>query len=408
MLERTDSSGGTIRRYGIALGLLLLGVAIYGGTALWGGRTGSPDSAYFDLVAEGFLKGRLYLEDPPNTEDLTCHGGRWYAAFPPLPAILLTPWVAVAGLERTSTVAFSVLIGAGNVALIFLLLASLAARGWTRLGTTDNLWLTAMFAVGTVHWYVATDGQVWFLAQTCTVFFTVLALFLAAQGYAGGWSGAALALAMGARPHVALIWPVLAGLAAEHLRDAAGRLDRRRWLRWCALSTVPMAAAVAGLLAYNHARFGNPLDFGYAAMVVDPPLAERIRIYGVFNIHYLPRNLRAMLFGLPLFLDDGGVVPDPEGMSLFFTTPALVYVFRARPLRPVVLGAWLAVGAVLVPLLTYNNTGYWQFGYRFALDFVGPALVLVAVGCRGRVTWVMRGLIATGTIVNLWGVRWWY
>jgi hypothetical protein len=60
-------------------------------------------------------------------------------------------------------------------------------------------------------------------------------------------------------------------------------------------------------------------------------------------------------------------------MSLFLTTPALVYIFGARRRSAQVLGAWLALILLLIPLVTYYNTGWWQFGYRFSLDFMAPA-----------------------------------
>ena len=43
----------------------------------------------------------------------------------------------------------------------------------------------------------------------------------------------------------------------------------------------------------NAARFGNPLDFGYLTENVADKLANDLRTYGQFHLHYVPRNLAA-------------------------------------------------------------------------------------------------------------------
>jgi hypothetical protein len=86
-------------------------------------------------------------------------------------------------------------------------------------------------------------------------------------------------------------------------------------------------------------------------------------------------------------------------MSLFLTTPALVYIFGGRRHSVQVLGAWLALVLLLIPLVTYYNTGWWQFGYRFSLDFMAPVLLLV-VGAGALVGWPMRLAILLGILMN--------
>lgn len=392
----------------IPLVLFVAALAAYAAPALWSGRTASPPTAYFDRLAGAFLSGRLDLEAPPSTEDLTFDHDRWYVAFPPVPALLLLPWVAWKGVAGTSTVWFSVLLGATNVVLIHGLLRDLARRGWTPLGESDRLWLTLLFGLGSVHWYMAADGDVWFVGQVCAVTFTALAARAAVSRRPAWSSGLALAAAMGARLHVVLAWPLLAGIAAEDRRDSAGRLDRRRWVAWGVRSALPVLLGVALLGLYNQARFGNPFDLGYGSMNVDESFAREIHGHGAFSLAYVPRNLRTMVLGLPRIPEGGGLEPDPNGMSLFLITPALVYIFRAGFRSPRIRGAWIALGSLLVPILTYNSTGYWQFGYRFGLDLIVPLMILVAAGAGRRVSWTMRGLILAGVVVNLWGVRWWY
>lgn len=392
----------------VVLAVIVAAFAVYWGTAAQLGRTATPSFAYFDELAASFLAGRLDLAEPSSTHDLVQHDGRWYVPFPPLPALLLLPWVATAGVDGVSTVLFSCLLAALNVGLVYLLLAALARRGWTRLGPADNLWLTAAFAFSTAHWFLAPMGWVWFVAQITTVTFVALAYWSAARGGSPWLSGTALALAMLARPVVALAWCGLAGMAFEN-GDGAAPKQRQLWWGWAWRSLVPGFLAAAALLGYNAVRFGDPLDFGYRAANVAGFLQDDLRAHGQFDPHFLGRNLDTMLLATPQWDQEVGfLVPRVEGMSLLLTTPVLLFLVRARRRSAVVVGAWIAVGLLLVPLLLYYNTGAWQLGYRFSMDFVVPLWVLLAVAARERVAWPMRALILAGIAVNAAGVLWWF
>jgi hypothetical protein len=67
---------------------------------------------------------------------------------------------------------------------------------------------------------------------------------------------------------------------------------------------------------------------------------------------------------------------------------------------------WLAVALVLVPSLLYFNTGSYQFGYRFALDWLPLGVLLAALGTDGRLhPWGMA-LVVLSVLMHLWGVLW--
>ena len=63
---------------------------------------------------------------------------------------------------------------------------------------------------------------------------------------------------------------------------------------------------------------------------------------------------------------------------------------------------------MLMVLLFYYNTGYFQFGNRFSLDFMIPVMALLAVAAGKRVSSLMRMLILLGVCVNAWCVWLWY
>lgn len=406
------NAGGARRWFPlIAFALALLAYAL---TAYATGHTAAKQTAYFDHLADAFLHGRLYLADPPGVHDLTLHDGRWYVPFPPLGAIMLLPWVAAFGLEHTNTVAFSILCGAVSVGFVAAIVEALSRRGWIELNREGRAWIVILFALGCIHWQIALDGTVWFLSHTCTVMFVALAVWAAIATRSPWPAGIALAIALWGRPNVVFTWALLVGIAAQHFRDGAGAVDRKRLFAWVRRSAVPIVVSVAGLAAYNHARFGDAFDFGYKNQNVSGEvLGDLAR--GQFHPYNIPRNVHVMMMGTPKWREADHIpmlkipIPDDRGMSIFLTTPALLYVLRVRRRRePLARGAWLAIGLLLAPLILYYNTGWQQFGYRFSLDFMLPAIVLLALAFGRRPTWPIRAWITVGVLVNAWGVVWWF
>jgi len=273
------------------------------------------------------------------------------------------------------------------------------------------------------------EGSVWFVSHTCTITFIALSVWSAIATRSPWLAGAALALAIWGRPNVIFTWPLLVGVAAQHLLDAAGRVDRKALSVWAAKSVIPLIVSIGGLMWYNQARFQNPFDFGYGEQNVSSTVTGALA-RGQFHIHHLPRNLHTMLLGAPRWyepmdegrpppLDADGYrvkksiislpIPNSQGMSIFLTTPALFYLIRARRRRdPLTRGAWLTTGLLLIPLLLYYNTGWRQFGYRFSLDFMVPVMLLLAAAFGRRPELRLRVLIVAGVIINAWGVVWWY
>lgn len=383
-------------------------LVVYVGSAATLGRLGNREDAYFDLLAEAFLRGQFHLATPPVNYDLTNAGGRWYVPFPPLPALLMLPWAAIVEPGELNTVLFGAIVGAANVTVAFGLLQALSRRGWSALDNSSNLWLAALFGAGSVHWYMSTQGTVWFLGQICAVGFVLAGAWAAVARSSPLLAGSLVAVAMLGRPNLALSFPLLLGVAAQHLQASPRGLTARGLAWWGARCAAPMAAAAGLLFWYNAARFGSPWDFGYLTQNVARELADDLRTYGQFHVRYVPHNLWAMLLAGPVWkADTREILPTIDGMSLLLTTPALIFLAEARHPTPLVVGAWAALALLLVPLMTYYNTGWWQFGYRFSLDFMTSVLVLLAASAGPRVGRRMRLLILLGVVVNAWGT-WWF
>ncbi|MBI5935231.1 MAG: hypothetical protein HY867_16135 [Chloroflexi bacterium] len=366
------------------------------------------NKAYFPDLAAAFLQGKAYIEPTGSASDLTFYDGHWYVAFPPLASLLMLPQVALGGPEAVNSVRFSVAYGALNVALVYLLAEGLRRRGLISLSPSGSLWISALFGFGTVHWYMALSGHVWFVSQIVTVTFSLLSAVILLESGSLTLASIALGVGMLARPNVVFLWPFLMGLYAG-IKDIGWiNLLCASW-RTALASMIPLGAAALALLAYNYVRFDNPLEFGYRAMNVGAYLKADLDAYGQFNLHFLPRNLQTMFLALPHWnAACGFFVPSPMGMSILLTTPALLLLTQARPTSTWSGLAWTSALLLLAPLMLYFNTGSAQFGYRFLMDLIVPLLALLALAMKERVTTPVQLLIWLGILVNYLGVLWFH
>jgi len=381
---------------------------IYRLTSIYVGQPNSPAKSYFYALADAWLHGRLYLENLTTTHDLTLFHDRWYVPNPPLAAILMAPWIALRGLSSMNTVVFSIFFGSLNATLVFRMLERFSWNGWTNLNFGGNLGLTALLAFGSAHWYLAIGGEMWFVSQTLTVTMVVLAVCIAAAGRSPWWSGIALGLAALARPNILTAVPILFGIFVQKHHDDGKPLHSKEIFKWGFQTGVPFLASVLLLLGYNQIRFENPLDFGYLTENVADFMAADLQTYGTFHPHFILRNLKVMFLALPKWSDAcRSYLPSVQGLSIFLVTPALIYLPASFKRKPWILWAWISILTILAPLLMYYNTGAWQFGYKYLLDFIIPVIALLAVSAGKRLPWGLRLLILASILINAYGVLWW-
>ena len=102
----------------------VLGFSVTRITGMWMGRVNAPpDKVYWNELAESFLHGRLDLMHPAGHHDLTLYDGKWYVPNPPLPGILMIPWVALLGSAESVNMCIADAVIAGvNAGLLFLML----------------------------------------------------------------------------------------------------------------------------------------------------------------------------------------------------------------------------------------------------------------------------------------------
>jgi len=63
---------------------------------------------------------------------------------------------------------------------------------------------------------------------------------------------------------------------------------------------------------------------------------------------------------------------------------------------------WISVACIALPGFLYQNSGWFQFGYRFIMDYL-PFLMLLLALDEKRKGLLFYGLVTLGILVNLFG-----
>jgi hypothetical protein len=376
-----------------AIGLSLAALVLY-----W--VTGPP--ALGDMwppLAEAFLHGQLYLPvDRPWLELVPRAGGGQFVPLPPVPALTLLPLALVTGPDTAfgelAGNSYASVVGAINVGLVVWLL-----DGWG-VAASPRRWLSIGFAL-TTHWWVAGMAGPHHYAEICAVMFGLIGLNVAIRGGPALGAGLLLGLAAGSRLPTGLALP--AYLALYGWRPGEGLRLRRAhvWL------LVGVGIVSAGLAAYNVARFGSPIDFGYAhipsgdegLLITDEPWFTD----GLLSVTYIPRHLKVMFVdGFQIVGEAPFLRPSLSGMSLLLTAPFLLLAVLARGRMTPWL--WLSVGLIMLPDLMWGSWGFAQFGYRRILDAVPMLLLLLGLAYRERADWLLRVAVVVGIAVHAYGI----
>lgn len=352
----------------LALLLLAAGVFVY----LLSARGQETVFDYFGRLAVALTHGEWWLDDAPShlNELVTGVGGHRYSVVQPLPALLLVPLVPFGHPGEIQTF-LSAVAGGATGAPMFLI--------GRRLGAPRSVAVTValLSLFGTELWITAVDGRSWWAADTIGALVLTLAVWAALAGAPPLVVGLALGAATLTRGPMILAAPALFLLLP-------GRPSVRRALA-IAGGIAPFIALEA---AYNVARWGTPLEIGYALLSADDPLYSR----GIFSLSYVPRHIYAMFLEPPAFVDNTLTFLRARfiGMSLLVVTPALVWIART-PFLVRSGGMWiafLALGLItLAPDMLFGTVGFEQYGYRRALDAHPFLMALTAVGAA----WTGRG-----------------
>ena len=393
------------------------------------------DANHFALQADAWLHGHLDL--PGGAPAYTGHNdfvefkGKTFISFPPFPSVVMLPFVKVAGsAENFQDGQFIVWLAGLAPALLFLVLEKLRRTERTNRTERENAALGLLFSFGTVYCFSAIQGDVWYAGHVVAAALICGYLLCALDAEHPLLAGILLGCAFMTRATTLLLAPLLAfeavrvcykpatpgtlldprdsGLPASgSLTDRIIRvwrgLDRARILNILVFFALPILFTVAVASRLNKARYGdpNPTAFGHEHLSVY--WATRIRDWGLFSYHYLPKNLGVFLTSLPWLPPKGAHPPVPfmineHGLALWFTTPLYFWLFRPKR------GGWyyaIFTFAAILPCfadLLYQNTGWVQFGYRFSNDYSPLLFVLLALG--------ERPMGALFSLAGAWAIAW--
>lgn len=410
----------TKARRRVAIGIYAIVTLVYLLTASSATLRAHTPYDHFALQADALIHGRLDLGGPPpaytGNNDFAVFGGKTYVSFPPFPALLLVPFVKLAGSPEAlpDGLIFLLLAGIGP-SFLFLALEKLSELGRNKRTLRENAGLALLFAFGTVYWFSAIQGTVWFAAHVVGVALACMYLFFAIGGDRPALAGLCLALGFATRTALGFAFPIFfyeiyrASKAAlpegaieedatplDVIGASAGELTKR-----FALFATPCALVLGCVFWMNRARFGDPFEFGHRYLAV--VWRARIDKWGLESFHYLGRNLAVVLTSLPFFKVQGAPFQiNAHGLALWITSPFYAWAIWPKKTGPTFWALALTAGLVALPALLYQNSGWIQFGYRFSNDFAPFLFAMIACSGRKLGAW-FKALAVFAVVVNAFG-----
>lgn len=361
----------------------------------------------FVFLAKSFLHGDLAFEEVPGWGfgDTAPNNGQYYWPLGPFPAVVLMPFELAMG--ALGTVAYQGYVQPLLVLATLLIIYRIARV--TGYSVEDSAYLAFGFGFSTAFLGIAVWPWSWYFSQviTCLLLFAAIAEMV---GKRRAWLlGVLFGLILATRATVVLgvVWCVGTILFAS---DSW----RKKLASFVALG-LPIVAAAAVLMAYNHARFNNVFEQGYREQLIAPTSPEaRNRALGLFSVRNIPRNLYTVLLEppRPVRQDDASlvlvfpyVVDSTDGMAFWVTSPSLLYLLGLRYVDRTSRLLLLTSLMIAMPLLMYYAPGGRQFGYRYSLDFLPILYYLLLRNYRqqrGDLTTGFKTVVIGSAVCNLY------
>jgi hypothetical protein len=374
------------------------------GVALFLNIVGRDEQQFVDL-AKSFLQAKLYFITQVPLYDTISIAGKQYWPLGPFPGVLLMPFVALASL-----VGFEFYQGYLqfflSVGILFMVYRLAYLVGFSR---KDSQYMACAFTLGSMYLAMVFLPIYGFFAHVVTVFLLSGALveYYGARRYWAIGSIMALVAATRLTAGLGIIFFICDIL---FLSSKKGGEKIRSFIALC----VPFVISMILLGLYNFARFGDVFEQGYALQTLLMPDLFRSREYGLLSPVFLPANVYYAFVSLPIpvLRDQLASVfqlpflrPSSWGMSIFATSPYLLTLFFSRFRERVSRFLLLTCCSIAAPIFLYYGIGYWQFGYRYALDFFPFLFLLFLIEYRRKHDTLTRGMkwvIVLSGLANLY------
>lgn len=385
--------------------LVLLGCALSAGFAMRIVGEEAGTNSYAVLV-DSWLNGQLH-SDACFDADCATFEGKTYIIFPPAPALVALPFVAVSG-QGADFAHFMPLSMALLLAIAFIWSRLFAAAGPDQ---TRTLILLIALVFATPLYFVALRGdKVWFFAQLVGFFFVSVALWATIERRNAWLAGAMIGLAFLSRQMTILYAPLLFVLMLND-DEPLFRINKERIVRALQLG-LPILAAVGAYCLYNFVRFGAPLDTGYGYITAgvlpgeENVITLRINDLGLFAQEYFLFNVVHMFFQ-GLHVEFGGTYTtkilgvDSFGTSILAASPFLLLLVFVQRHRITFIGVATAA-AICGITLFYHSNGFSQYNVqRYALDWLPIAMLLLAPTVRSEWRAILAVLVGYAMMLNL-------
>jgi len=289
-----------------------------------------PNSALYARLTDSFLAGRTSLADKPDPRllalpnpyrpnppyrlhDASLYNGKYYVYYGPVPVLIaLLPFKLVTGHHLQSRVAVPFFCSLGFLCACGAFFGLIRRAAWScplwlevavvlSLGNTE---LVCFLLVRSAFYEVAISSG----------YFLVMAGFMFAAWSLGLknrlWfvllAGLSFGLAVGCRPHHALVAGLMTAFIAVRFWRSAATLSR---------FVAPLLVIGVLLAAYNFVRFDNPFEFGVNLQVTTNPAGPAIHL-----------RMSNLLPGLQRFLLQPPVIDTSfPYLHPFFDSPFLAY-----------------------------------------------------------------------------------
>ncbi len=364
---------------------------------------------HFYFLTNSFLQGKLNLIDLPlitnsSVNDLVIFNNNYYWPQGPFPAILLLPFVYIGNLIKFSFwqgyLQFFLVLG---IAYLVFRLSKLK-----NFSSQDSLFITLAFASSSFLGAAILPSSYHFShIITVILLFIILIEYLTRQRY---WLiGLLLSFVLATRPPASLF---IVFFITQIFLDIK-LTKKEKFNQLVKLITFPLIMGLL-LMLYNYLRFYDIFEFGYSYQVLIFDTIAKAREYGLFSLIHLPGNLFYLLlnFPAPIFKDGLSHVlqfpylkGDPWGMSIFLTSPILIYLFTFKYKDTISKILIITILLISLPILLYYGIGYEQFGYRYSLDFLPLLFYLFIYKYRDKYSNLSNGiklLILFSAVINIY------